>query len=176
MANVTFGPNITWLPILIHSFYVYPHNPADDYAISVYYSCWLGICSCTAVRRCAVDGADFSVSGAFFSIAGSATYSLSAGSFPKLRQHNYVISYCDERGGLTTYIFVNCNRSDRSAHLLHGAYEYTAEAGNRTGLLRSAYYWPDACLRYKKAAPYRISAVFGTAFPDSAGQKFSTCI
>ena len=155
MATVTFGPNITWLPILIHSFYVYPHNPADDYALSVYFSCWLGICSCTAVRRCAVDGADFSASGAFFSIAGSATYSLSAGSFPKLRQHNYVISYCDERGGLTTYIFVNCNRSDRSAHLLHGAYEYTAEAGNRTGLLR-------------------ISAVFGTAFPDSAGQKFST--
>lgn len=81
----------------------------------------------------------FQPPGRFFSIAGSATYSLSAGSLPKLRQHNYVISYCDERGGLSTYIFVNCKRSDRSAHLLHRAYEYTAEAGNRTGLLRSAY-------------------------------------
>ena len=61
------------------------------------------------------------------------SFCLSAGFLPKLRQHNYVISYCDERGGLSTNIFVNCKRSDRSAHLLHGAYEYTAEAGNRTG-------------------------------------------
>ena len=77
----------------------------------------------------------------FFRIAGSATYSLSAflpASLPKLRQHNYVLSYCDERGGLSTNIFVNCKRSDRSQHLLHLAYEYS-EAGNRTGLLRSAY-------------------------------------